>query len=467
MTWNQCLEWVDNFLRQFAHYAWGLPLLILLIGGGLFLGIMIRFRPLGMVSQAYGILTDKSQRVKDFEGNTISPLQALSTALASTIGMGNIAGVAVAISIGGPGAIFWMWVSAVIGMVTKFFTCSLSVMYRKKFEDGTMEGGPMYFIEEGLGQKWKPLAAFFALAGMIGVVPVFNVNQLTQAFRDIVYIPVGLETGFVSNLMTGLFLTSLTAIVILGGVKRIGYIAEKLIPYMVFLYFVSVGIIIITHFSYLPGTIQLIFSEAFSPTHFKGDSFLGGTLGGLILLGVRRGAFSNEAGIGTAPMAHGASTQTEPVQEGLSAMLGPLIDTLIICTLTALAILVTDVWQTTDHNGVSLTLSAFTKGIPYFGAPLLMLCIFIFSISSLFSFSYYGTKCTGYLFGRDKAHWYNYFYLFSICVGSVTTLDMMINLIDGFYALMAIPTMLATLILAPKVVARLKAYKLTTQKSTQ
>lgn len=457
---NQLSEWVDNFLRQFAHYAWGLPLLILLMGGGLILSVMIRFRPLGMIRQAFGIISDKNQGQKDSEGNSISPIQALSTALASTIGMGNIAGVAVAISIGGPGAIFWMWISALIGMITKFFTCSLSVMYRKRFEDGTVEGGPMYFIEEGLGKKWKPLAVFFALAGMVGVVPVFNVNQLTQAFRDIVFVPAGLEVGWMSNVMTGIFLATLTAVVILGGVRRIGYMAEKLIPYMVFLYFMCVGIIIVTHFSSLPGTLTLIFTEAFSPTHFKGDSFLGGTLGGLILLGVRRGAFSNEAGVGTAPMAHGASTQKEPIREGLSAMLGPLIDTLIICTLTALAILVTDVWQTTDHNGVSLTLSAFTKGIPYFGAPLLMMCIFIFSITSLFSFSYYGTKCTGYLFGRDKAHIYNYFYLLSIGVGAVTTLDMMINLIDGFYALMAIPTMLATLLLSPKVLSRFNDYKL-------
>lgn len=457
-------EGLDYFLRAFANYAWGLPLLVLLIGGGLFLSVISGFKPLTMLGEAVRQLTQKNDISLDSAGNTITPLQALATALSSTIGMGNIAGVAVAISIGGPGAIFWMWVSALIGMVTKFFTCSLSVMYRRRFEDGTVEGGPMYFIEEGLGKKWKPLAVFFAIAGLVGVIPVFNVNQLTQAFRDIVFIPIGLEVGLTTNLFTGIFLTLLTGLVVMGGVKRIGYITEKLVPYMIVLYFISVGVILITHLSFIPETLLLIITEAFAPTHFKGDSFLGGALGGLILLGVRRGAFSNEAGIGTAPMAHGASAQTEPIKEGLSAMLGPLIDTLVICTLTALAILVTGVWQTTDFNGVSLTLSAFTKGIPYFGSPLLMLCIFIFSVSSLFSFSYYGTKCVGYLWGRDKAHYYNYFYLFSIMVGSVTTLDMMINLIDGFYALMAIPTMTATLLLAPKVVQQLKKYLLHNQK---
>ncbi len=453
------LDIIDRFLSAFANYAWGLPLLILLIGGGLYLGFLSAFKPLGMIGEAFGLFFKKNTKVISTEANNITPLQALSTALSSTIGMGNIAGVAVAISIGGPGAIFWMWISALIGMVTKFFTCSLSVMYRRQFSDGTYEGGPMYFVEEGMGKSWKPLAVFFAIAGLIGVVPVFNVNQLTQAFRDIVLIPSDIEVGFASNLITGVFLTAITAVVVLGGVKRIGYIAEKLIPYMVVLYFLCVLTIILTHISALPETVVMIFKEAFFPTHFKGESFLGGTLGGLILLGIRRGAFSNEAGIGTAPMAHGASTETEPIKEGLSAMLGPLIDTLIICTLTALAILVTDVWQTSGANGVSLTLSAFTQGIPYFGPALLMICIFIFSISSLFSFSYYGTKCVGYLIGRERSYWYNYFYLGSILLGSITTLDMMINLIDGFYALMAIPTMIATIYLAPKVVQQLKKYQ--------
>jgi alanine or glycine:cation symporter, AGCS family len=447
---------LELILKQFSDLSWGLPLLLLLIGGGLYLTLLSGFRPYRFFIPAIKQLfsPDSKQDVKD--KNIISPFQALTTALASTIGMGNIAGVAVAISIGGPGAIFWMWVSGLIGMVTKFFTCSLAVMYRQKKEDGTMEGGPMYFIEEGLGKKWKPLAVFFSIAGLIGVVPVFNVNQLTQATRDILLEPFGWNYGFHSNLLIGIVLTVLTSVVVLGGLKRIGAATEKLVPGMVILYFICVMGIILIHIDSVPAILSLIFTEAFAPTHFKGDAFLGGTLGGLILLGIRRGAFSNEAGIGTAPMAHGASKEQNPLKEGMNAMLGPFIDTIIVCTLTAMAILVTGVWNTTAENGVSLTNNAFQTSIPYVGSYLLMACIAVFSISSLFSFSYYGTKCTAYLFGSKHAFKYNYFYLASILLGSVASLDMMINLIDGMYALMAIPTMVATIILAPKVVKKLK-----------
>lgn len=449
------METIETLIADFSNFAWGLPLLIILIGGGLYLGFLSGFTPIRLTGLALRQLW-KSPEGVDSKDNTITPFQALTTALASTIGMGNIAGVAVAISIGGPGAIFWMWVSAVIGMVTKFFTCSLAVMFRKKYEDGTVEGGPMYFIEVGLGPKWKPLAMSFAFFGLVGAFPVFNVNQLTQATRDILLVPSGVEVGFISNILIGIFLTILTALVILGGLKRIGKTSERFVPSMVVLYFLCVLFIIASHIHNLPETIQLIFSEAFNPTHFKGSPFLGGALGGLILLGIRRGAFSNEAGIGTADLAHGASNQKEPLKEGLSAMLGPLIDTLIVCSLTALAILITNVWKTSDANGVSLTLHAFQAGIPGVGSFLLMACIAVFSFSSLFSFSYYGSKCTGYLFGRNRAHWYNYIYLASILVGATTTLDMMINLIDGFYALMAIPTMTGTILLAPHIIKRLK-----------
>ena len=452
-------EQIAQFLSDFSSFAWGLPLLILLIGGGIYLGILSGFKPLLLTGAAIRQLVTNSGKTNQGDVNTISPFQALTTALASTIGMGNIAGVAVAISIGGPGAIFWMWVSAVVGMITKFFTCSLSIMYKKRMEDGTMEGGPMYFIEQGLGPKWKPLAMSFAFFGLVGAFPVFNVNQLTQATRDILLIPSGITDSVSSNWAIGIFLTVLTGFVILGGLQRIGKTSERFVPGMVLLYFVSVLYIIITHSAYLPETVRLIFSEAFAPTHFKGSPFLGGALGGLILLGIRRGAFSNEAGIGTADLAHGASNQPEPLREGMSAMLGPLIDTLIVCTLTALAILITGVWKTSEANGVTLTLHAFEKGIPFIGSYVLMACIFVFSFSSLFSFSYYGTKCTAYLFGKKRAHYYQYIYLASILIGAITTLDMMINLIDGFYALMAIPTMTGTILLASHVIRRLKDFK--------
>jgi len=450
------IESIDQIIAQFSSFVWGFPLLIILIGGGIYFLILSKLLPYRYFMHAIGILRGKFDDPND--PGEISHFQALSTALASTIGMGNIAGVAVAISIGGPGAIFWMWVSGVIGMCTKFFTCSLAIMYRGKDSQGNVQGGPMYFIMEGLGKRWKPLAVFFSLAGLIGSLPVFNVNQLTEAIREIMLKPMGYQTGLESNIATGIFLTLVTSVVVLGGLRRISKTTERLVPFMVLLYFISVFIILIINAAEIPKYISLIFTEAFSATLFKGDQMLGGALGGLILLGIRRGAFSNEAGIGTAPMAHGAAKTAEPIREGLVAMVGPFIDTIIVCTLTALCILVTGAWESTDANGVSLTATAFAQSLPTFGSYLLLLCISVFGVSSLFSFSYYGTKCLGFLIGADKKHYYNYFYLASILIGSVASLDMMINLIDGVYALMAIPTMTASIIMAPRVVKAARSY---------
>ncbi|WP_455170006.1 alanine:cation symporter family protein, partial [Aegicerativicinus sediminis] len=234
--------------------------------------------------------------------------------------------------------------------------------------------------------------------------------------------------------------------------------ASKLVPFMVVLYFGSVLIILGINYNVVPHYFTLIFTDAFDAGNFKGDAFLGGMVGGLMLLGIRRGAFSNEAGIGTAPLAHGAAKTDEPIREGLVAMMGPAIDTLVVCTLTALAILVTNVWEVTDNNGVSLTASAFQNAMPGFGKYLLMLCVAVFSISSLFSYSYYGTKCMAYVFGVKNAKYYNYLYILSIVIGATTTLSIVINLVDGVFALMAIPTMLSTFILAPRVVKEFKNY---------
>jgi len=282
---------------------------------------------------------------------------------------------------------------------------------------------------------------------------------LTQAIRDILLKPHDLYTEGTSEIIIGIILVIMTSVVILGGISRIGKTAAKLVPSMVVLYFISVLIILIVHIDQVPVYLQMIFTDAFAGSKFQGDSFFGGTLGGLILLGIKRGAFSNEAGIGTAPMAHGASKTHEPIREGLVAMLGPFIDTLVVCTLTALAILVTGAWEATDSSGVTLTSDAFATAIPGFGSYLLLLCIAVFSISSLFSFSYYGTKCLSFLIGTKYSHYYNYFYLGSILIGATTSLNMMINLIDGFYALMAIPTMIGALLLAPRVVEELRIYR--------
>jgi AGCS family alanine or glycine:cation symporter len=448
---------IDQWIAAFASAVWGLPLLILLVGGGLYLLFLSQFLPFRYLRHAIQVTRGKYDDPND--PGQINHFQALTTALSATIGMGNIAGVAVAITLGGPGAIFWMWVSGIIGMSTKFFTSTLAIMYRGRDSNEELQGGPMYFIMEGLGKSWKPLAVFFSIAGLIGALPVFNVNQLTQAIGDIILIPNGIAADQSAKLVIGIILVAITSIVILGGLKRISETAAKLVPAMVVLYFISVLIILGVNFSEVPKYFMMIFTDAFAAENYHGDPMFGGVVGGLILLGIRRGAFSNEAGIGTAPMAHGAAKTSEAVREGLVAMLGPAIDTLIVCTLTALTILVTGVWQTTGDNGVSLTAEAFNASIPgNIGNYVLMLCIAVFSISSLFSYSYYGSKCMSFLFGAKNKHYYNYFYLASIIMGAVFPLSAMLNLIDGFFALMAIPTMTATIIMAPRVMKAAKEY---------
>lgn len=451
------MQQLDNAIAAFSGFVWGLPLLILLIGGGLYLLILSKFLPFRFLGHAIQVLRGKYDNPND--PGQISHFKALTTALSSTIGMGNIAGVALAISIGGPGAVFWMWISAIVGMSTKFFTSTLAIMYRGKDSAGEIQGGPMYFIIEGLGKAWKPLAIMFSIFGMLGALPIVNVNQLTQAINDIILVPNGIEVSFSSNLTIAVVLVIFTSIIAFGGLKRVSDTAAKMVPSMVILYFVLVLIILIINIEEVPKYLGLIFTDAFAANNIKPDAFFGGALGTLIILGIRRGAFSNEAGIGTAPMAHGAAKTTEPVREGLVAMLGPAIDTLIVCTLTALTILVTGVWQTTTDNGVSLTASAFNDAMPGIGSYLLMICVFIFSISSLFSYSYYGSKCMSFIFGVEKKRIYLYFYIFSIVIAATTTFDMMINFIDGVFALMAIPTMTATLIMAPRVIKEIKIYR--------
>jgi len=448
---------IDKIISEISSFVWGFPLLIILIGGGLYLLIISRFIPFKYFFHAIDIIRGKFDDKKS--DGVISHFQALTTALSATVGMGNIAGVAVAISIGGPGAIFWMWISGLIGMSTKFFTSALAVMYRGVDSAGNKQGGPMYFIVNGLGKKWLPMAIFFSFCGMVVALPVFNVNQLTQAINHIILRPNGVEVGLFSNTIIGLSLIILTSIVILGGLKRISRVSAKLVPFMVGVYIISVLIILIINYDKLPEYVFLIFYDAFNADYYSGNSARGGVLGALIILGIRRGAFSNEAGIGMAPMAHGAAKTNNPVKEGFVAMLGPFIDTIIVYTMTALAILVTGAWKS-QADGVTLTANAFESTFSELGNYILLICVFVFSISSIFSYSYYGTKCLSFLAGNKKKKKYNYIYIISIMLGATTSLSMMINLIDTFFALMAIPTMIGTLILAPKVLKQLNKYKI-------
>jgi AGCS family alanine or glycine:cation symporter len=442
---------VERIITGFSDLAWGTPLLVLLLGGGLFFLVYSRMLPFRYFRHAVAILMGRYDNPD--EPGQINHYQALSTALAATVGMGNISGVALAITMGGPGAIFWMWISAMLGVTTKYFTCTLAVLYRGRDSSGELQGGPMYVIVEGLGRKWMPLAIFFSLLGMIGVLPMFQVNQLTQIVRDVVLVPYGVSAGFTTNLISGLLVAVVVGVVIFGGIKRIGKVTGRMVPVMVLLYMAAVLIIIFTNTDKVIPGLALIFRDAFTA-----ESVLGGSLGALVVTGVRRAAFSNEAGIGTAPMAHGAAKTNEPVREGLVAMLGPIVDTIIVCTLTALALIITGVWNVGEVDGISLTAKAFEKALPGYGGLILTVCVTIFALSTMLSFPYYGTKCFSFIFGTRYSYLYKWFYILTIPVGATATLGTVVGIFDGAYALMAFPTMISALLLSPSVVKASKDY---------
>jgi len=442
---------MGDFIIDFSNWIWDIPMLALLMGGGLILFIYSGFLPFRYFGHALKVVRGKYD-TENVPGQ-ISSQQALSAAIAATVGMGNISGVAIAINMGGPGAIFWMWMSAFVGMATKYFTCSLALMYRGTDTAGVVQGGPMYVIEHGMGKKWKPLAILFCVAGVLGLLSIFQANQLTEVFRSVILQPNGLDNGEPTKWIIGIAMMLLVAIVILGGIQRIAAVATKLVPFMVILYFGTVMLIVIKYFGQVPAMLALIVEDAFT-----GNAVMGGAVGAVMVIGARRAAFSNEAGIGTAPMVHGASKNNEPVREGMIAMLGPFIDTIVVCTLTALVIMLTGVWENAENDGVKLTLEAFEMGLPGIGKYLLMLAVLIFALSTMFTYSFYGHKCFNYLFGADKADYYNYFYLITIVAGAVVSLNVVVSFIDAMYAIMAIPTMISTLYLAPKVKAATKDY---------
>lgn len=458
------MQALNQFFSDTASFIWW-PVLFLIIGGGVFFLFYSGFIQYKYFWHAIQVLRGKYDDPN--APGQISSYKALSTALASTVGMGNLAGVAAAIALGGPGAMFWMWVTSFIGMSTNFFTSTLASMYRGKDSRGELQGGPMYVIREALGKKWMPLATLFCICCMVGSLPIFQANQLTQALVDIGLKPLGMNETFflvagvsisIPKFIIGLIICVFCSIVIIGGIKRIGNWAGRSVPLMIVLHFVSVLIILITYADQVPYYLGLIFTDAFSANNFHGDPFLGGVMGGIIMLGVRRATFSNEAGIGTAPMAMSASKSNEPVREGLISMLSPVIDTIISCTLTALAILVTGVWKTEGASGITLTSLAYRAGLPFGGDYILLICTVIFAISALFSYSYYGRKALSFLVGEERSKWYDYFYLSTIMLGALASMDFVLNLIDIAFALMAIPTMLSAFVLAPKVMKEAKAY---------
>jgi alanine or glycine:cation symporter, AGCS family len=442
---------MGDIIIAFSNWIWGPPILVLLLGGGAYFFIHSGFVPFRKMGHAISLLRGKHD--DSLAPGQITSVQALSAAIAATVGLGNISGVAIAINMGGPGAIFWMWIAAFVGMATKFYTCSLAIMYRGKDSAGEVQGGPMYVIEEGMGKKWKFLSIIFCVAGVIGLLAIFQANQLTAVIQAVLIQPETMEETIRNRWIIGFGMMGLTAIVILGGIKRIASVASKMVPFMVGIYFFTVLIIVFKYVGQVPEMLKLIIVDAFT-----GNAAMGGAVGAVIIIGARRAAFSNEAGIGTAPMVHGASKNNEPIREGLIAMLGPFIDTVVVCTLTALVILLTGVWKNTENDGVRLTLEAFEIGIPVYGKYLLMIAVLVFALSTMFTYSYYGHKCTNYLFGADKANYYNIFYLGTIVVGAVASLEVVVSLVDGMYAVMAFPTVISAIYLSPKVKAASKDY---------
>ena len=447
---------VSEILNILSNWLWGAPLLVILLGGGVIFLVYSRFLPFLFLGHGIQALLGKFDDER--APGEVSHFRALCSALSGTVGMGNVAGVAIAVTQGGPGAIYWMWVCALLGMTTKFFTCSLAVMYRGRDDVGQVQGGPMYFIIEGLGRKWKPLSVMFCLCGMFGCLPLLQSNQLTEIVRDMFLEPNDWFTGTeekvnLGNGLFGLLLACLVGPVILGGIKRIGVVAGWLVPGMVVLYGLCALVILGNNLSGIPDAFGLIFSDAFS-----GEAAAGGVLGAVIMTGVRRAAFSNEAGMGTEAMAHGAAKTREPIREGLVAMLGPVIDTLIVCTITGLVILVTGVWKGGGDDGVALTAKAFEAGIPGFGPYLLLVCVLCLSFSSMIGFSYYVTKCGCFLFGSRARIPFVCFYLVAIVVSALVPMDDVVNFLDLTFGLMAVPTMLCSLLLAPKVMEASREY---------
>ena len=446
------MEQVEEFFVQASGMVWSEPLLILLLGGGAFFMIYSNFLPFKYFGHAIDVLRGKYDDPND--PGQISHFEALSGALAATVGMGNISGVALAIVAGGPGAIFWMWISAGFGIATKFFTCTLAVMYRGKDAAGEIQGGPMYVIREGLGKRWQSLAVFFAVAGMLGATPVFQANQMVAAFKNVALSGVDLPLNqFWLDLGIGIILAILVALVILGGIKRIGSVASKMVPAMVVLYVVSVLAILLLNYTEILPSLALILKDAFSA-----QAVLGGALGAIIIEGAKRAAFSNEAGIGTAPMMHGAAKTDEPVREGLVAMLGPAIDTLVICTMTGLCIIITGAWKTTEVDGILITARAFGESLPGVGPWILTACVMIFAITTIFGLSYYAMKCFSFLVGPRIGWYFNYWYVLLVIIGSVVSLDIVVNFVFVAYGLMSIPTMVSAILLSPKVLVEAKQY---------
>lgn len=444
---------ISEFLVVLVDLAWGTPLVILLLGGGAVLITYSKFINLRGFFHAFKLISGKFRHKGDEKAEgQISHFQALTNALSATIGMGNIAGVAVALTQGGPGAIFWMWLAGLVGMNTKFFECTLSLLFRGRDHEGEVQGGPMYTIVKALPKQVHFLGGLFAIFGMVGTLALYNSNQVTAYMAENYGVP---------KLGLGIAMAVFVAYVMLGGVKRIAGWTSKIVPSMCLVYVIACLGILFLNIEKIPSMFMLIFSDAFT-----GKALFGGAAGSGIMMvfriGIKRAAFSNEAGIGTAPMAHGNAHTSEPVAEGLVAMVGPFLDTIVVCTMTALAILISvPDYASLDLSGVLLTGKAFESTYGGLGTHLLGIAVFLFSFSTIIGTANYNKKCWDFLFKGHKLfrkHTFVVFYAITVIVGSVNAPGDMINVMDIAFAFMAVPNMIATLWLAPHVKRAMDEY---------
>lgn len=451
------MELINDFLVNANSWAnW--PMFVLLIGGGLFLIFYSKLLPYRFFGHAIAITRGKYDD-KNAKGD-VSSLQALSAAVAATVGLGNISGVAIAIHDGGPGVVFWIWMTALIGMCIKFYSCSLSIMFRGEDSEGKLQGGPMYYITKGLGEKYKPLAIFFCISGIFGFLGVFTANQFTETFMSVVQPEESLvalggteaDPLFNWKLIVGIVLAVVSSFVIFGGLSKIAKVATAIVPFMVMVYLVAVIVVMVMNASQVIPALKMIVSEAWD---FK--TVVTGGFWGLVIIGVKRAMFSNEAGLGSAPMYHGQSKTDEPIREGLVAMLGPFIDTILVCTFTAVVIILSGAYLE-DSSGIVMTLQAFRTTLFGYGDDLLMIIVTAFALSTLFTYSYYGVKCLSFLTNAKIGRFYNHYFVVLIVFAAVASLELVKNLIDLSYALMVIPNMIAVILLAPKVNAAAKTY---------
>lgn len=436
-----------TFFKALDSLVWGVPLLVLLVGTGIYLSTRLRLLQVLKLPLAFKLIFAEDKGEGD-----ISSFASLATALAATVGTGNIVGVATAIKAGGPGALFWMWIAAFFGMATKYAEGLLAIKYRTKDANGEVSGGPMYYIINGMGKKWKPLAIFFALAGILvaflGIGTFSQVNSITASLKN---------SFNWSPQIVSILIAIVVAVIIFGGIQSIAKVSEKLVPFMAAAYIIATLIVIFMHYNHIIPAIEQVFSGAFTGTATVGG-FAGAVVKEAIQNGIARGVFSNESGLGSAPIAAAAAKTHEPAEQGLISMTGTFIDTLVICTLTGLSILVTGKWTVKGLEGAPLTQSAFATVFGNIGVLVLTLCLVLFAFTTILGWSYYGERCFEFLFGVKHINIYRSIFIIMVALGGFLELDLIWTIADIVNGLMAIPNLIALLALSPIIIAETRNY---------